>query len=124
MEHILSLDNVIAAALGLISGVIGSLIAPWVHWGIEKRQTRRAARYDLMHEARTYVMSRQFGIVQYTKKDHYYTLRLEFSKEAAEQFDNLLEETTKGQNVALNRDSARQLVLNEICRTEKKWFLI
>ncbi|TNZ03594.1 MULTISPECIES: hypothetical protein [Vibrio] len=124
MEHILALDNVIAAVLGLISGVIGSLIAPWVHWGIEKRQTRRAARYELMHEARAYVMSKQFGIVQYTKKDHYYTLRQEFSKKAVARFDELLDQTTKGQNVASNRESARQIVLKEICRTEKKWFLI
>ncbi|EKO3534945.1 hypothetical protein K1L80_001514 [Vibrio fluvialis] len=124
MEHILTLDSIIAAFLGLISGVIGSLIAPWVHWGIEKRQTRRAARYKLTHEARIYVMSKQFGIVQYTKKDYYYTLRQEFSKNAVAQFDKLLEQTTEGQNVATNRESARQIVLKEICRTEKKWFLI
>lgn len=124
MEYILAVDNIIAAVLGLISGVVGSLIAPWVQWGIEKRQTRRAARYQLIHEARTYVMSKQFGIVQYTKKDHYYTLQQEFSKKAVVQFDKLLEQTTKGQNVALSRESARELVLKEICRTEKKWFLI
>ncbi|ENM5907642.1 hypothetical protein LPR20_003847 [Vibrio mimicus] len=124
MEHILALDNVIAAVLGLISGIVGSLIAPWVHWGIEKRQTRRAARYELMHEARTYVMSKQFGIVQYIKKDHYYTLRQEFSKKTVVQFDKLLEQTTQGQNVASNRESARQLVLKELCRIERKWFLI
>lgn len=26
----------VPAFIGLISGAIGSIIAPWIHWGIEK----------------------------------------------------------------------------------------
>ena len=29
-----------AALFGLIAGVVGSLIAPWVNWGIEKRREK------------------------------------------------------------------------------------
>jgi hypothetical protein len=43
----------IPAAAGLVSGVIGSLIAPWVQWGIESRRDRKVARKDLLAEVRT-----------------------------------------------------------------------
>jgi hypothetical protein len=33
----------IPTLIGLITGTIGSLIAPWVSWGIEKRKLRLAA---------------------------------------------------------------------------------
>jgi len=31
---------VLPAFLGLVAGVVGSLVAPWVHWGIEKRREK------------------------------------------------------------------------------------
>jgi len=35
-----------------VAGAIGSLIAPWVNWGIEKRKLRLAARRDFIASAR------------------------------------------------------------------------
>lgn len=29
---------IISGVIGLITGAVGSLIAPWVHWGIEKKK--------------------------------------------------------------------------------------
>jgi hypothetical protein len=40
------------AIAGLISGVIGSLIEPWVQWAIEKRRNRQNYRRDLIRGAR------------------------------------------------------------------------
>ena len=37
------------AIAGLISGVIGSLIAPWVQWAIEKRRSRLGYRQQLIN---------------------------------------------------------------------------
>lgn len=124
MEQLLALDKVFVAIIGLLGGITGSLIAPWVNWGIEKRKIRRAERYQLTNKALEYTSSKQFGVIQYTKKTYYHSLRYEFSKEATQKFDNFLDETLKGINVAANRESARKLVLDEICRIKKKWFLI
>jgi hypothetical protein len=44
---------IISGIVGLITGAIGSLIAPWVHWGIEKRRLRLAERKELLLRART-----------------------------------------------------------------------
>ena len=43
----------IPAAAGLVSGVIGSLVAPWVQWGVESRRERKAGRKALLAEVRT-----------------------------------------------------------------------
>ena len=42
----------IPALTGLIAGTIGSLIAPWVNWGIEKRKLRLTARREFIAAAR------------------------------------------------------------------------
>ena len=33
-----------AAAIGLLTGALGSLVAPWVNWGVEKRRLKRDDR--------------------------------------------------------------------------------
>ncbi len=50
MEEIVKV--VVPAVVGLIAGAIGSLIAPWVNWGIEKRKLQLAARREFIAAAR------------------------------------------------------------------------
>lgn len=40
------------ALLGLAGGVIGSLVAPWIHWGIEKRKIRLESRREFVRSVR------------------------------------------------------------------------
>lgn len=42
----------IPALVGLISGAVGSLIAPWVHWGVERQKLKLLARRELIEKAR------------------------------------------------------------------------
>lgn len=42
------LTAAIGAGAGLVSGSIASLIAPWVHWGIEKRRKKLEHRISLV----------------------------------------------------------------------------
>lgn len=46
---------IIPAVIGLISGVIGSLVAPWVSWGIEKQRERAKARQAFIKSCRELV---------------------------------------------------------------------
>lgn len=46
------LKVVIPAFAGLVAGMIGSLIAPWVNWGIEKRKLKLAARREFVASVR------------------------------------------------------------------------
>lgn len=50
MEEFLKI--VIPAFVGLVSGAIGSLIAPWVNWGIEKKRANLEARRRFIADAR------------------------------------------------------------------------
>lgn len=43
---------VIPALIGLLGGVVGSLIAPWVHWRIEKRRLLYQSRLEFVRAAR------------------------------------------------------------------------
>lgn len=43
---------VISSGTGLFAGLVGSLIAPWVNWGVEKRRLRRARGVQRIEEWR------------------------------------------------------------------------
>lgn len=45
------MEHLIAGIIGLITGALGSLIAPWMNWGIEKKRLLRQARKDLLERA-------------------------------------------------------------------------
>lgn len=44
-------EAALTAFVGLVSGAIGSLIAPWINWGIEKKRLTRQARKELLELA-------------------------------------------------------------------------
>jgi Na+/glutamate symporter len=46
-------DTVLVALIGLLAGVIGSFIAPWAKWGIEKRKLQYQSRKDVVNNVRT-----------------------------------------------------------------------
>lgn len=50
MEEFLKIA--VPAFVGLVSGAVGSLIAPWVNWGIEKRRAKLEARRRFIADAR------------------------------------------------------------------------
>lgn len=39
-------DKIIVAVIGLITGALGSVIAPWAKWSVEKRRMRMTTRRD------------------------------------------------------------------------------
>ncbi len=47
-----TLTALIAAVVGLLSGAVGSLLAPWANWGVEKRRKRFDARHEIISRGR------------------------------------------------------------------------
>ncbi len=47
-----TLQHVPPAVAGLLSGLIGSVVADWSKWGFESRRDRREARRKLIEQAR------------------------------------------------------------------------
>ncbi|MFI1918994.1 hypothetical protein [Nocardia sp. NPDC020380] len=46
------ISTLISGGVGLVTGVIGSLAAPWANWGVEKRRLTRQRRAELLAEWR------------------------------------------------------------------------
>lgn len=45
-------EFIISGVIGLFTGAADSLVAPWIHWGIKKRELRHKERIDLINEVR------------------------------------------------------------------------
>ena len=123
MEQI-TIAALIGAASGLISGAVASLIAPWIHWGIEQKRTRRESRRALLAEARTYVSSNLFSGNTFSAKPIYRQLKLYLKRdivEVIENYDTFLDQSDDpGQYPRWFREG----VLDEIGRLERKWGLL
>lgn len=57
------MNTITIAIIALISGALGSLIAPWVKWGIEKKKIKLQEKRD------TLLQIRELVIEEYTKFD-------------------------------------------------------
>jgi hypothetical protein len=107
----------LATILGFIAGVIGSLVAPWVHWGIEKRRQKMNYRRQLIKEWREEI---DFDVADFPNKARYSSLRPHLSKETIDAIEG--NEIT----IRMGRkgDVIKGLLLDDIAKIEKQWDLI
>jgi hypothetical protein len=49
------LEVIIPAGVGLITGAVGSLVAPWANWKIEETKQRHQTRRELIEKLRKYL---------------------------------------------------------------------
>jgi len=107
---------IISGLFGLIGGAIGSLIAPWVQWGIEKRREKLNHKRALIQDWRRHLGS------HYTKESFpssltYNGMKPYLSNEAVELVENNSAPDLKGIDI-------KRRILNEINRIEKEWSLM
>lgn len=120
----LVVSALIGGGAGLVTGAIASLIAPWVHWGIEKRRTRRESRRALIADARGYVASHLFGGTTFSAKPIYSQLKPHLRHELIEMIENYERVLDQQDDPGKFPKLFREEVLNEISRVERKWKLI
>jgi hypothetical protein len=144
MEEII-LRYVIPMALGLLGGLIGSFIAPWVHWGVEKRKLRQAKRRELINSCRvlltTDIDKKTFRETEvYAKlRPHLYQLVIEAIESDEAPNDNKPGDTksndTKSDEMKPDEiksddshhddtNAFKKKTLNDVARIEKEWVLI
>jgi hypothetical protein len=87
------IQYVIPAFLGLLGGVAGSLIAPWVQWGVEKRKLRRQAREKLIQDLREFLGVDTYSFSQFLVSSLYSRLLPYLSKKAKIRIDKAKEGT-------------------------------
>jgi hypothetical protein len=66
---------VVPAVIGLLSGAIGSLIAPWVNWGIEKHRARLKHRKEVVDRIRTLIDHPGFNKQSFRRTQEYLHLK-------------------------------------------------
>ena len=59
------MEIIISAVIGLIAGAIGSLIAPWVNWGIEKKKIRLEERKKILYYVEVELNRYDFSIARF-----------------------------------------------------------
>lgn len=120
MEEFLKIA--IPALTGLLAGAIGSLIAPWINWGIEKRKLRLTARRELITTARH---SLEAGLKKndFRESTIYSQLRPFLSEHTQKKIEtDTVTVQVGGRGAGAN--NYRPDVLDEIHTLEKKWKLL
>ena len=94
---------------------MGSLVAPWVNWGIGKRRERRIVRREIVERCRKLVYGVDDRVFRETQEYRY--IKPYLSKKAIEH----LEDDTKAW--VGTPDPLRQSILEGIEKLEKHWDL-
>lgn len=118
----LLLQYVIPAFIGLLAGAVGSVIAPWVNWGIKKRELKLHARREFLFFARNAV--REHGDKRaYREHVTYSQLRPFLSQRSIEMIESdaaVVQADGRGSGA----DNFKPLVYEDINKLEKKWGLL
>jgi len=106
---------ILSGTIGLITGAVGSLVAPWIHWGIEKRR-EKLRRRALIDNTGAFFSGPVLTRKNYSDSLAYTAIRPYLSKEAT---DNIGAHNTTG-----GEQLIKEHVLQELMALERKWKLI
>ena len=121
-------QNLIPAIAGLLSGAVGSLIAPWVQWGIEARRERMKGRRDLLAEARR-LLGKPPPVSEFRKQPLYFQIKHILAPSTISNITGQFDE--RGNEVILLVSGSyggihpyAHEVLHDLSKAEKEWGLI
>ncbi|WP_457652210.1 hypothetical protein [Rhodocaloribacter sp.] len=112
----------IPALLGLIGGVVGSLVAPWVHWAIEKRRSKFEYRKSLIEKWRAEIDAFDWETENFGNTSTYAAMKPYMKSEVVEKFEAqrtyyVTPDGGRGKNLK------KQWASDEVARIEKAWEL-
>jgi hypothetical protein len=114
----------IAGVVGLLTGAIGSLIAPWVNWGIEKRRKRHENRANLINTWQAIIANPKFDRARMTTHPSYGTLMPLLTPAAVKQLHRPGNSHIVVQGSSDPTHADRMLLQREIARIEGTWRLV
>lgn len=112
----------VPVVVGVLSGVLTSLLAPWVTWGIEKKRSLIAARREFLKECRELIHSAP-PREQFRNSSVYARLLPLLSLGAKELIEDETTTIYTGGRVA-EVDSYARWLFDEIARIEREWGLL
>jgi len=117
------IGSAVIALIGLIGGVIGSIAAPWVNWGIEKRRLKHTRKMELIKEWRTFIEAFDFENQNFGNSTVYGAMRPYMEEEIIKKFE-------AQRTIHIPPDGGRgdqlfkQWASDQVAMIEKKWKLI
>lgn len=116
------MEVVISAIVGLIAGVIGSLVAPWVHWAIEKRREGIKYRRETIARWRRAIESFDFERSNFGNTSAYAEMRPHMTRDIIDKFEaqrTFFVPPDGGRGDQL----FKQWASDEVARIEREWGL-
>jgi hypothetical protein len=107
---------------GLVTGIIASLIAPWVQWAVEKRRSKLNYRQELIRKWRKEIEDLALGgKVMFGGTVTYSEIRPHLRKEVRDSLEQ--PRTFRVPNEARGDNADKAILLDEVARIEKEWGL-
>jgi hypothetical protein len=111
---------VIPALLGLVAGVVGSLVAPWVNWSIEKRRSLMNSRREYIKTWRNDVAEFAWETADFRLTATYSAMKPHLRAEVIDSLQTGRPLDTEDRGIVWHKE----MVLDEIARIEKEWGLV
>lgn len=112
------MQYVITSIIALVSGAIGSLLAPWIHWKLEIRKQERKAKIDLINDLRTYLENNEPKNEQFLNSTNYIKIRPFLSPTFLIELEDMSFQTIHVNSI---RSFYKEKFLTELGIIEKNW---
>jgi hypothetical protein len=113
----------VPALLGFFGGVVGSLVAPWVHWAIEKRRSKSEYRRQIIAQWRSEIDAFNWDDDDFGNTTTYGGMRSHMTPEIVKSF-----ETQRTFHVAPDGGRGellkKQWASDEVSKIESIWGLL
>jgi len=113
------LTYILPAVVGFLAGLIATFIAPWVHWGIEKRRTRQSKRRELIGSCRM-LLATDIDRHTFRETEVYSKVRPHLSRSTIDGVEKDTDPGVKGSE----GPGFKEKILDELAELEKNWVLI
>jgi len=117
------IGSVVVAFIGLIGGIMGSIFAPWVHWGIEKRRLKLAHRSELIKEWRSFIEGFDFESQNFGNSTVYGAMRPYMDDAIVKKFEAQMTFYAKPRG-GRGDQLFKQWASDQVAMIEKKWKLL
>ena len=117
---------IVGGAAGVITGSLSSLIAPWTHWGIEKRRMRFNGKIESIKRWKEMILGWRFHAERNRPLDLHLELQRGWISLEPHLGKDALEEVARHQGRQITYEELNQLVtflLVEVAKLERKWKL-
>lgn len=117
------IGTVVVALIGLVGGIIGSVVAPWVNWGIEKRRLKHARKVELIKEWRLFIEHFSFNSQNFGNTTVYAAMRPFMDEDIIKKFEaqrtiHIPPDGGRG------KELSKQWASDQVAMIENKWNLL